>query len=111
MNRVGFAPHPAVRWIIGVLVVGFCAYWLLRLAVIFLPAFLTQAFGYTPIQAGWIMMLVSLGQIVILPGVSSVSDSLKRRGVSSGRCGAGRRSGDGTDFTRSCESRAWAPAA
>jgi ACS family D-galactonate transporter-like MFS transporter len=62
---------------------SFAAYWLLTLAVVWLPAFLTQAFGYTAIQAGWIMMLVSLGQIVLLPAISSLSDRLKRRGVSS----------------------------
>lgn len=71
------------RTVIGVLIVGFAAYWLLTLAIVWLPAFLTQAFGYTPIQAGWIMMLVSLAQIVLLPGVSALSDGLKRRGVSS----------------------------
>lgn len=71
------------RTVIGVLIVGFCAYWLLTLAVVWLPAFLIQAFGYTPAQAGWIMMLLSLGQIVLLPGVSALSDSLKRRGASS----------------------------
>jgi MFS family permease len=69
--------------VVGVEIVGFVAYWLLTVAVVWLPAFLTQAFGYTPVQAGWIMMLVSLGQIVLLPGISSVSDGLKRRGVSS----------------------------
>jgi MFS family permease len=77
------------RTVVGVQVVGFCAYWLLTLAVVWLPAFLTQAFGYTPIQAGWIMMLVSLGQIVLLPGISILSDGLKRRGVPSQlACGA-----------------------
>ncbi|MBB3018760.1 MFS family permease [Microvirga lupini] len=71
------------RTAIGVQVVGFCAYWLLTLAVVWLPVFLTQAFGYTPVQTGWIMMLVSLGQIVLLPGVSILSDGLKRRGITS----------------------------
>lgn len=71
------------RTIVGVQIVGFCAYWLLTLAVVWLPAFLTQAFGYTPVQAGWIMMLVSLGQIVVLPAVSILSDRLKQRGVPS----------------------------
>ncbi len=71
------------RTVLGVLIVGFAAYWLLTLAIVWLPAFLTQAFGYTPIQAGWIMTLVSLGQIVLLPGVSALSDGLKRRGVPS----------------------------
>ncbi|WP_201860563.1 MFS transporter [Microvirga soli] len=77
------------RTVVGVQIVGFCAYWLLTLAVVWLPAFLTQAFGYTPVQAGWIMMLVSLGQIVLLPGISILSDGLKRRGVPSRlACGA-----------------------
>jgi MFS family permease len=71
------------RTVVGVQIVGFSAYWLLTLAVVWLPAFLTQAFGYTPIQAGWIMMLVSLGQIVLLPGISILSDGMKRRCVPS----------------------------
>ncbi|MGO4525193.1 MFS transporter [Microvirga sp. 2MCAF35] len=71
------------RTLVGVQVVGFSAYWLLTLALVWLPTFLTQAFGYTPIQSGWIMMLVSLGQIAFLPAMSSLSDGLKRRGVSS----------------------------
>ncbi|MCD6070193.1 MAG: transporter [Microvirga sp.] len=71
------------RTIVGVEIVGFVAYWLLTVAVVWLPAFLTRAFGYTLVQAGWIMMLVSLAQIIILPGVSSLSDGLKRRGVAS----------------------------
>jgi len=71
------------RTLVGVEIVGFVAYWLLTVVVVWLPAFLTQAFGYTPVQAGWIMMLVSLGQIVLLPGISSLSDGLKRRDVSS----------------------------
>lgn len=91
-NVAGSADEPAptvsygrllrCRTVVGVLVVGFAAYWLLTLAIVWLPAFLTQAFGYTPIQAGWIMMLVSLGQIVFLPVLSSLADGLKRRGVS-----------------------------
>ncbi|UVF17814.1 MFS transporter [Microvirga terrae] len=71
------------RTVVGVEIVGFSAYWLLTIAIVWLPAFLHQAFGYTPIQAGWIMMLASLCQIILLPGVSSLSDGLKRRGVSS----------------------------
>jgi MFS transporter, ACS family, D-galactonate transporter len=79
-------PHSRLlkrRTILGIQIVGFCAYWLLTLAVVWLPAFLVQTFGYTPIHAGWIMMLVSLGQIVLLPAVSILSDSLKRRGIPS----------------------------
>lgn len=82
-TRLSYRRLLRCRTVVGVQVVGFCAYWLLTLAVVWLPAFLTEAFGYTPVQAGWIMMLVSLGQIVLLPGVSALSDSLKRRGVPS----------------------------
>ncbi|PVE23550.1 MFS transporter [Microvirga sp. KLBC 81] len=71
------------RTVIGVQVVGFFAYWLLTVAVIWLPAILNQAFGYTPVQAGWIMMLIALCQIVLLPVVSAISDGLQQRGVSS----------------------------
>ncbi|MBD2749577.1 MFS transporter [Microvirga sp. BT688] len=89
MARLSYRRLFRCRTVVGVQVVGFCAYWLLTLAVVWLPAFLTQAFGYTPAQVGWIMMLVSLGQIVILPGVSILSDGLKRRGVPSRlACGA-----------------------
>jgi MFS family permease len=71
------------RTVIGVLIVGFAAYWLLTLAVVWLPAFLSQAFGYTHMQVGWIMMLVSLSQALLLPSVSALSDGLKRRGIRS----------------------------
>jgi MFS transporter, ACS family, D-galactonate transporter len=71
------------RTIIGVQIVSFSAYWLLTIAVVWLPAILNQAFGYTPAQAGWIIMLVALCQIMMLPAVSALSDGLQRRGVSS----------------------------
>jgi MFS family permease len=71
------------RTIFGVLIVGFSAYWLMTLAIVWLPTFLTAAFGYTPIQAGWIMTLVSLSQILILPAVSALSERLRRRGAAS----------------------------
>lgn len=71
------------RTVIGVQIVGFSAYWLLTAMVIWLPTVMSQAFGYTPGQAGWIMMLVSLCQIVLLPTVSAFSDGLQQRGVSS----------------------------
>ena len=81
--RVSYRRLLKCRTILGVEAVGFVANWLLTVVVVWLPAFLTQAFGYSPAQAGWIMLLVSLGQIVLLPGVSSLSDGLKQRGVPS----------------------------
>jgi MFS transporter, ACS family, D-galactonate transporter len=71
------------RTVLGVQAVGFFAYWLLTVAVVWLPAILSQAFGYTQIQAGWIMMVVALGQIVLLPTVSTLSDRLQQHGIPS----------------------------
>jgi MFS transporter, ACS family, D-galactonate transporter len=71
------------RTALGVQVVGFFAYGLLTIAVVWLPTALSQTYGYTPIQAGWILMLVALGQIILLPAVSALSDGLQQRGVSS----------------------------
>ena len=88
-GRLSYRRLLSCRTVIGVLIVGFSAYWLLTLAIVWLPTLLTQSFGYTAIQAGWIMMLISLCQIMILPTVSSFSDHLKQRGVSSRiACGA-----------------------
>jgi MFS transporter, ACS family, D-galactonate transporter len=81
--RLSYRRLLTCRTVVGVQIVGFAAYWLLTLAVVWLPTILTQAFGYTPIQSGWIIMLVSLGQIALLPGVSAVSDRMKRRRISS----------------------------
>ncbi len=76
------------RTVIGIQVVGFFCYWLLTVAVVWLPAILNQAFGYTPAQASWVMVLVALSQIVLLPLVSAISDGLQQRGVSIGiACG------------------------
>ena len=82
-GHVSYRRLLSCRTVIGVLIVGFSAYWLLTLAIVWLPTLLTQSFGYTAVQAGWMMMLISLCQIIILPTVSTVSDHLKRRGVSS----------------------------
>ena len=71
------------RTFIGQAMVGFAAYWLLTLAVVWLPAYLTKGAGYTPIEVGWIVTLPALAQIVLMPGICAVSESLKRRGVSS----------------------------
>ncbi len=71
------------RTVIGIQLVGFFSYWLLTLAVVWLPAILHQVFDYTPAEAGWIMMLMAICQIVLLPAVAALSDRLQRRGVPS----------------------------
>lgn len=82
-ERLSYRRLLGCRTVIGVQVVGFCAYWMLTMAVVWLPAFLGGAFNYTQIEAGWIMMMVSLGQIVLLPAISAFSDALKHRGMTS----------------------------
>jgi MFS transporter, ACS family, D-galactonate transporter len=82
-TRVSYRRLLGCRTVLGVQAAGFFAYWLLTVAVVWLPAMLNQAFGYTQVQAGWIMMVVALGQIVLLPTVSILSDRLQQRGVPS----------------------------
>jgi MFS transporter, ACS family, D-galactonate transporter len=52
------------RTFIGCLLVGFSAYWLLAIAVVWLPAYLEKGLGYSPTQVGWIVVLPPLCQIV-----------------------------------------------
>ena len=56
---------------------------LLTLAVVWLPAYLTRGAGYTPTQAGWIVTLPALCQIVFQPIICAFSERLTRRGTSS----------------------------
>lgn len=71
------------RTFVGQAMVGFAAYWLLTLAVVWLPAYLTKGAGFTPTEVGWIVTLPALAQIILMPGACALSESLKRRGVSS----------------------------
>ncbi len=73
----------ASRTVIGIQMIGFCAYWLLTLAVVWLPAYLGEGLGYGQAAIGWIVTLPALCQIVLVPAVCMVSQRLKRRGVSS----------------------------
>lgn len=71
------------RTVIGTVISGFSAYWLLTLAVVWLPSYLNKGAGYSPTQVGWIVTLPALFQILAIPAISSFSERLKRRGVSS----------------------------
>jgi MFS family permease len=71
------------RTFVGGAVLSFAAYWLLTLAVVWLPSYLHNGAGYAPSAVGWIVTLPSLLQIVAIPMLSGFSERLKQRGVSS----------------------------
>jgi ACS family D-galactonate transporter-like MFS transporter len=81
------------RTVIGNFIVGFSAYWLLTLGIVWLPNYLHLAAGYDVTTVGWLVTLPSLLQIVAIPLLCAVSEKLKRKGVSSrvsrGLIGAG----------------------
>ncbi len=81
--RVPYARLLTSRTFVGQTMVGFAAYWLLTLAVVWLPAYLTKGAGYTPTEVGWIVTLPALAQIVLMPSGCVFSEWLKRRGLSS----------------------------
>ena len=71
------------RTAIGVFIAGFSAYWALTLAVVWLPAFLVKAAGYTATQTGWIVTLPSLLQMVLSPAMGFLSQRLLAGGTTS----------------------------
>lgn len=81
--RVPYARLLTCRTFVGQAAVAFAAYWLVTLAVVWLPAYLTKGAGYTPSETGWIVTLPALANIILLPGVCAFSEWLKRCGVSS----------------------------
>jgi MFS transporter, ACS family, D-galactonate transporter len=91
--RISYRQLLSLRTVIGVQIVGFAAYWLLSVSVVWLPAILNQSFGYTPAQAGWIIMLVALCQIMLLLTIGAFSDRLQQRGISSRLACGGTASG------------------
>ena len=82
-ERVPYARLLTCRTFVGVVLVGFAAYWLIALNVVWLPAYLTRGMGYTQTEVGWIVTLPALANIVWLPSGSAFSEWLTRRGVSS----------------------------
>ena len=69
--------------VVGAMALGFAAYWLLTLAVVWLPNYLTKGAGYSPSTTSWIVTLPALTQIVAVPAICAFSQAMKRRGVSS----------------------------
>ncbi len=81
--RASYAALLTCRTFVGQVMVGFAAYWLVTLAVVWLPAYLTKGAGYTPTQTGWIVTLPAFCQVAFLPLVCLFSERLTRSGVSS----------------------------
>jgi ACS family D-galactonate transporter-like MFS transporter len=82
-ERLPYARLLTSRTFVGQALVAFAAYWLVSLSVVWLPAYLTNGAGYTPIETGWIITLPALANILLLPGICAVSEKLKRQGASS----------------------------
>jgi MFS family permease len=80
LGQVPYARLLTCRSAIGVLIAGFCAYWALTLAIVWLPAYLVKGAGFSPGAASWIVALPSLTQIVLSPGIGFWSQRLLARG-------------------------------
>ena len=80
LGQIPYARLLTCRSAIGVLIAGFCAYWALTLAIVWLPAYLVKGAGFTPGAASWIVALPSLTQIVLSPAIGFCSQRLLARG-------------------------------
>src|ERR1700677_3777301 len=66
--RVPYRQLLSCRTAIGVFAAGFAAYWVIALNITWLANYLVKQMSITPIRAGWIIGLVSLMQMVLVPG-------------------------------------------
>jgi MFS family permease len=79
-------PYPTLlssQTAIGVFITGIAGYWGVALSLVWLPAFLIEASGYTPTQTSFIVGLPSTLQIFLLPTIGYLSQVLLTRGLSS----------------------------
>jgi MFS family permease len=81
--RVRYATLLTARTFLGVTFGGFAAYWAIALAIVWLPAFLIKACGYTPTQTGWIVVAPSALQLIAIPGAGFLSQKLLGSGIAS----------------------------
>ena len=80
------------RTALGVFIAGFVAYWAISLNVVWLASYLIKGVGLSPMQAGWLLVLPSLSQIVLAPAIAFASERMIARGTSS-RVARGAASG------------------
>lgn len=83
LTHVSYARLLTARTMLGVTINGFAGYWAIALALVWLPAFLIKAGGYTPTQTGWIVVLPSALQLIVVPGSGLLSQKLLGRGIPS----------------------------
>jgi MFS family permease len=81
--RIPYLDLLTCRTVVGAVILGFVAYWLLTLAVVWLPAYLEKGAGFSPYAVGWILTAPPLVQIVLGPAICGGSQRLKLTGVSS----------------------------
>lgn len=81
--HVPYARLLTSRTFLGVTIGGFAAYWAIALAIVWLPAFLIKACGYTASQTGWIVVAPSALQLVAIPGAGFLSQRLLGWGMPS----------------------------
>lgn len=81
--HVPYARLLTSRTALGVMIGGFVAYWAIALAIVWLPAFLIKACGYTPTQTSWIVVAPSVLQLIAIPGAGLLSQKLLGRGIPS----------------------------
>lgn len=71
------------RTVVGLFLVGFCAYYVVGFAVSWLAPFVTEALGADIITTGWILSAIFAMHAVILLSVSLLSQVMMKRGASS----------------------------
>jgi MFS family permease len=71
------------RTAIGVFAAGFAAYWIIALNIVWLANYLIKAVHMSATQAGWVITLPSIMQMVFAPLCAYLSMALSRRGFSS----------------------------
>ncbi len=81
--HVPYASLLTCRTALGVFIAGFSAYIALTLAVVWLPAFLVKAAGYSATQTGWIVVLPSILQMVLSPTLGFASQRWLASGTTS----------------------------
>jgi MFS family permease len=69
--------------IIGNVVVGLCAYWIVGFMVAWLAPYVRDQGGLSPMSSGWVLSLIFLGQSVIVVAVAALSQRLLAAGHSS----------------------------
>jgi MFS transporter, ACS family, D-galactonate transporter len=70
------------RTALGVFVGGIAAFWAVTLNIVWLASYLVRAVHLTPTEAGYIIVLPSLMQILLAPSLGAWSEHLTRAGTS-----------------------------